>query len=353
MSSTPRFLRALAREPLDRPPIWFMRQAGRCLPEYRVLREQVKDMLALCMDPRIAAEVTLQPMRRFAFDAAIVFADIFLVTIALGQEVWFEAGEGPRLGKLPPLQAMADAVGSVAKNTSYLAETLQRVRAELEPERALIGFAGGPWTLATYMLVGYGGEEGRAKARAIALAEPQRVEALVDLLADATIPYLAMQVNAGAQALQIFESWAESLPEPHLFDRLVIQPHARIIQGLRAAGVTVPVIGFPREAAPQLLEPYAERTGVQGLSLGSSVSAELGLRLQKKVTIQGALDPALLRAGGPALDARVEELLEQWGGGPYIFNLGHGVTPDTPLANIGRVVERVTGVPSHVAAEAP
>jgi uroporphyrinogen decarboxylase len=339
----PLFLRAIGRERVERPPIWFMRQAGRCLPEYRALRANVKDMLALCADPRVAAEVTLQPMRRFAYDAAIVFADIFLVTIALGQEVWFETGEGPRLGELPALDAMRAAIGGVADELGYVGETLRRVRAELEPERALIGFAGAPWTLATYMLVGFGGEEGRAKARAIALAEPARVEALVDLLADATIPYLAMQARAGAQALQIFESWAESLPEPELFERLVIRPHARIVQGLRALGVTVPIIGFPREAALGLIERYAEETGVQVVGLGTATPAELGRRLQSTVAIQGALDPALLLTGGPALTARVDELLRQWSGGPYVFNLGHGVLPDTPVEHIAAVVEQVTG----------
>lgn len=338
----PLFLRAIGREPVERPPIWFMRQAGRCLPEYRALRAGVKDMLALCADPRVAAEVTLQPMRRFAYDAAILFADIFLVSIALGQDVWFETGEGPRLGELPTHGAMAAAVDDVPVRLAYVAETLQRVRAELEPGRALIGFAGGPWTLATYMLVGYGGQEGRAKAKGLALAEPARVQALVDLLTEATIPYLVMQARAGAQALQIFESWAESLPEPALFERLVIQPHARIVRGLREAGVEVPIIGFPREAALGLIEPYVEATGVQVVSLGTATPLELGKRLQKRVAIQGALDPALLVAGGPALSARVNELLEAWSGGPYVFNLGHGVPPDTPIEHIAAVVEQVT-----------
>jgi uroporphyrinogen decarboxylase len=337
----PLFLRAIDRERVERPPIWFMRQAGRCLPEYRTLRSGVKDVLALCADPVAAAEVTMQPMRRFAFDAAIVFADIFPLTVALGQEVWFEPGEGPRLGALPSLDAMRAAVDGVADDLSYVGETLRRVRAELEPERALIGFAGAPWTLATYMLVGFGGEEGRAKALAIALAEPQRVEALVDLLADATIPYLAMQARAGAQALQIFESWAESLPEP-LFERLVIAPHARIVQGVRALGVTVPIIGFPRGAAPDFVERYAQATGVQVVGLGTGTSAELGRRLQSSVAIQGALDPALLRAGGPAVAEQTRQLLEQWSGGPYVFNLGHGVPPDTPIEHIAAVVEQVT-----------
>jgi uroporphyrinogen decarboxylase len=220
---------------------------------------------------------------------------------------------------------------------------LRRVRAELAPDRALIGFAGAPWTLATYMLVGFGGEEGRAKARAAALAEPERVQALVDLLAEATVPYLAMQARAGAQALQIFESWAGSLPEPELFERLVIQPHRRIVRGLRELGVTAPVIGFPREAAPRLVERYAEASGVQVVGLGTSAPLDLGKRLQARTAIQGALDPELLRAGGPALTARVETLLEAWSPGPYIFNLGHGVLPDTPLAHIQAVVDQVTG----------
>ncbi|HWF78299.1 MAG TPA: uroporphyrinogen decarboxylase [Caulobacteraceae bacterium] len=339
----PLFLRAIARERVERPPVWFMRQAGRCLPEYRALRAGVKDMLALCADPRVAAEVTLQPMRRFAYDAAIVFADIFVLTLALGQEVWFETGEGPRLGELPSLEAMREATQAVPRNLAYVGETLERVRAELEPERALIGFAGGPWTLATYMLVGYGGEEGRAKAKAMALADPARVEALVDLLTEATIPYLVMQARSGAQALQIFESWAQSLPEPALFERLVIRPHARIVQGVREAGVDVPIIGFPREAALPLIEPYVQATGVQVVSLGTATPLEFGRRLQGGgVAIQGALDPELLRAGGTSLSARVQELLEAWSGGPYVFNLGHGVPPDTPIEHIAAAVNQVT-----------
>jgi uroporphyrinogen decarboxylase len=319
-----------------------MRQAGRCLPEYRELRAKVGDVLALCKNPVTAAEVTLQPMRRFAYDAAIVFADILLVALALGQEVWFETGEGPRLGDLPRPEAMAARIGSVAGQLSYVGETLERVRASLAPERALIGFAGAPWTVATYMLVGFGGVEGRAKARAIALAEPDRVQALVDILAEATIGYLAMQAHAGAQALQIFESWAETLPEPEIFERLVIQPHARIVKGLRSACVNAPVIGFPREAAPALVERYAHETAVEVVGLGTTSSAELGRRLQQTVAIQGALDPELLCAGGEALSSRVDELLRQWASGPYVFNLGHGVLPETPIAHIQSVVDQVT-----------
>jgi len=212
-------------------------------------------------------------------------------------------------------------------------------RAGLEPERALIGFAGAPWTLATYMLQGRGGDAARAAARTKAFTERAMVERLVDILADATASYLIMQARAGAQALQIFESWAELLPED-VFERLVIQPHARIVAALTAAGVTVPVIGFPRGAGA-LVERYAVESGVQAVGLDVQAPAALGQRLQKTVAIQGALDPLLLRAGGEVLDARVDQLLRQWGEGPYIFNLGHGVLPDTPIAHIEQVVNRV------------
>src|SRR5258708_7941155 len=245
MTSEPKLLRVLKGETQVRPPIWFMRQAGRCLPEYRELRQRAGDFMTLAMTPEMAAEATLQPMRRFAFDAAIVFADILLIPKALGQEVWFEPGEGPRLGPLPPPEALEARVEGSVDELAPVGETLKRVRAELAPDQALIGFAGGPWTVATYMLQGRGGE--REVARARAFAEPAQVQALVDLLADATGRYLAMQARAGAQVLKIFESWAEQLPED-VFETLVIAPHRRIISYLRAHGVTAPVIGFPRGA---------------------------------------------------------------------------------------------------------
>ena len=339
MNDAPALLRALAGETLDRPPIWFMRQAGRSLPEYRALRQTVPDFFALCFDPEKAAEVTLQPVRRFAFDAAIVFADILLIPRALGQEVWFETGEGPRLGPLPPLAQLKDGIASCGERLSTVGETLRVVRAQLEPARALIGFAGGPWTVATYMLQGRGGE--REEARARLFADPDFVEALVEILTEATADYLLMQARAGAQVLKIFESWADLLPE-NVFERVVIGPHRRIIDRLRAEGVQAPVIGFPRGAG-SLVENYAAAAGVQGVALDVQASAAMGRRLQQRVTIQGALDPLLLRAGGDALDRRVDQLVEQWGGGPYIFNLGHGVIPDTPVDHIARVVDRVRG----------
>jgi uroporphyrinogen decarboxylase len=350
MSETPRLLRALAGETLDRPPVWFMRQAGRSLPEYLELRSRAKDFISFCHNPEMAAEATLQPMRRFPMDAAIVFADILLIPGALGQEVWFEPGEGPRLGPLPDIRHMADEVEASTGRLSAIGETLSRVRAELEPERALIGFAGGPWTVATYMIEGRGSQ--REMARTFAYEHPDKLDALLKVLVDSTARYLVMQARAGAQALKIFESWAEGLAED-VFERIVIGPHKAIVEQVRGAGVTAPFIGFPRGAGA-LVENYARVVPVQAVGLDTQASADLGRRLQAGgKTIQGALDNLLLRAGGPALDARVETLLEQWSGGPYVFNLGHGVMPDTPIAHIARVVERVTGKPATAAQGAP
>ncbi len=316
-----------------------MRQAGRFLPEYRALRQKAPDFISFCLNPEMAAEATLQPMRRLPFDAAIVFADILLLPKALGQAVWFEVGEGPKLGALPPIEALRDQVFGATERLAAVGETLTRVRAALEPERALIGFAGGPWTVATYMIEG--GASDRSQARSFAHAQPEALDALLEVLVQATIDYLAMQVAAGAQALQLFESWAEGLPED-LFERIVTRPHARIVEGLRARGVTAPVIGFPRGAGV-LVEDYAQQSGVQGVGLDVQASAALGRRLQKTVAIQGALDPLLLRAGGPGLERRVQGLIEQWGNGPYVFNLGHGVLPDTPIAHVEQVLRLVTG----------
>ena len=336
----PLLLRALSGETLPRPPVWFMRQAGRYLPEYRAVRAAQPDFIAFCLNPEAAAEVTLQPMRRFPYDASIVFADILLIPMALGQKVWFEAGEGPKLGPLPPLEVLAAGVEGAAERLSAVGETLQRVRAGLEPERALIGFAGAPWTVLTYMVEG-GGSRDKAAAKTLAYTEPERVDAMLDVLAEATARYLAMQARSGAQVLKLFESWAEGLSEPE-FERLVVRPHRRIVERLRALEVTVPVIGFPRGAGA-LVETYAAAGIVDGVGLDTQAPAALGRRIQARTPIQGALDPLLLRAGGRALDARVDGLLEQWGAGPYIFNLGHGILPDTPIPHVEQVLARVTG----------
>ena len=336
-TQAPRLLRSLSGETLDRPPIWFMRQAGRFLPEYRVLRAKAPDFMAFCKAPQMAAEVTLQPLRRFPFDAAIVFADILLIPEALGQKVWFEAGEGPRLGELPSNDLLAEQIEASTGRLSYVGETLERVRGALEPGRALIGFAGGPWTVGTYMLEGRSSD--RSGPRSLAYSDPERIDGLIDVLVEATALYLAMQAAAGAQALKIFESWAEQLPEP-LFDRVVTRPHAKIVKRLRELGVTLPVIGFPRGAGA-LVDVYAEHAGVDAVALDVQASAEQGRRIQKTKPIQGALDPLLLRAGGAELERRIDEMLEAWGGGPYIFNLGHGILPDTPIEQVERAVRRV------------
>lgn len=336
--SPPRLLSVLSGQTTDRPPIWFMRQAGRFLPEYRALRAQAPDFIAFCLNPRMAAEATLQPMRRFPLDAAIVFADILLIPGSLGQKVWFEAGEGPRLGELPSNADLAANVESSTQALAMVGETLSLVRAALEPERALIGFAGGPWTVATYMIEGRSSD--RSASRTLAYADPARVDGLLEVLVEATARYLAMQEKAGAQVLKLFESWAEGLSEP-LFDRLVVRPHAAIVKRLRELGVKAPVIGFPRGAG-DLVRTYADKVNIDAVALDVQATAAMGRAIQAHKPIQGALDPLLLRAGGPELDRRVEELLIQWGSGPYIFNLGHGILPDTPIEHVARTIEKVT-----------
>jgi uroporphyrinogen decarboxylase len=340
LTAPPRLLRVLAGEQLEHPPIWLMRQAGRHLPEYRELRARAPDFIAFCLNPEMAAEATLQPMRRYPLDAAIVFADILLIPRALGQEVWFETGEGPKLGPLPALADMRAMTQSAGSKLSNVGETLSRVRSLLEPERALIGFAGAPWTVATYMIEGRSSD--RSKARSLANTDPELVDGLIDILVEATAHYLAMQAKAGAQVLKLFESWAEGLSED-LFHRVVSRPHKALVGRLRELGVTTPVIGFPRGAS-QFARDYAQIVPVQAVALDTAAPAAMGQAIQAGgVAIQGALDPLLLRAGGRALDTRVEQLLAQWASGPYIFNLGHGVLPDTPMEHVARVVQRVTG----------
>ena len=340
--STPDLIRVLNGETMARPPVWFMRQAGRYLPEYRALRAQAPDFIAFCLNPEMAADATLQPMRRFPFDAAIVFADILLIPGALGQKVWFEAGEGPRLGALPEIAAMRDRAPAAGQALKAVGETLSIVRAALEPERALIGFAGAPWTVATYMLDGEArtiGKGERAQARTYAYAEPDKVAALLEVLVEATAHYLKMQQDAGAQVLKIFESWAEGLPDD-LFHSLVLAPHQALVRRARELGVTVPIIGFPRGSAA-LAEHYAAQAGVQGVALDTACPLEVGRRVQAIRPIQGALDPLLLRAGGPMLDRRIDQLMAAWNDGPWIFNLGHGILPDVPIAHVEQALKRI------------
>ena len=333
----PAFLRALAGQTLSRPPVWFMRQAGRYLPEYRAVRATAPNFISFCLDPEKAAEVTLQPMRRFAFDASIVFADILLLPQALGQKVWFAEGEGPKLGPLPELEVLQSNIEGAAGHLSAVGDTLRRVRSALEPHRALIGFAGAPWTVATYMIEG--GSSDRQFSRTRAWSKPAETDALIDVLVEATAQYLFMQVQAGAQALQLFESWAEGLPESQ-FRRLVIGPHQRILARLKAMGSTVPVIGFPRGAGA-LARLYAEEVDVSAVALDTSTPLAFGREIQKIRTIQGALDPLALLAGGPALDDEVNRMLDAWCGGPYIFNLGHGILPPTPISHVEQVLAAI------------
>jgi uroporphyrinogen decarboxylase len=338
----PLLLKVLAGEATSRPPVWFMRQAGRYLPEYRALRATTPDFISFCLDPEKAAEATLQPMRRFGFDAAIVFADILLIPQALGQEVWFESGEGPRLGALPPIDAMHDRTTGAGEALKQVGQTLSLVRRQLEPDRALIGFAGAPWTVATYMLDGEArsiGKGERAQARTYAYAEPEKVAALLDVLVEATAHYLKMQADAGAQVLKIFESWAEGLPDD-LFESLVLKPHQNLVNRVRELGVTLPLIGFPRGSAA-LAERYAGLVDVQAVALDTACPLDVGQRVQAIRPIQGALDPLLLRAGGPMLDRRVDQLLEAWGTGPWIFNLGHGILPDVSISHVEQVLKRI------------
>lgn len=339
---TPLFLKALAGETTPRPPVWFMRQAGRYLPEYRALRATTPGFIEFCLDPEKAAEATLQPMRRFGFDAAIVFADILLIPRALGQDVWFEAGEGPRLGALPPVAAMREKTAGAGEALREVGQTLSIVRSELEPHRALIGFAGAPWTVATYMLDGEArtiGKGERAQARTYAYADPGQVDAVLAVLVEATAHYLKMQADAGAQALKIFESWAEGLPDD-LFERLVLRPHQALVKRVRELGVTVPLIGFPRGSAA-LAEHYAAECDVQAVALDTACPLAIGRRVQAIKPIQGALDPLLLRSGGPLLDRRVDQFMEAWGQGPWVFNLGHGILPDVPIAHVEQVLTRI------------
>ncbi|RZJ96670.1 MAG: uroporphyrinogen decarboxylase [Brevundimonas sp.] len=340
--SDPVFLRALRGETLERPPVWFMRQAGRYLPEYRALRAEAPDFIAFCLNPEMAAEATLQPLRRFGFDAAIIFADILLIPQALGQEVWFETGEGPRLGAMPSPGHMAELAAGAGDHLSAVGRSLSLVRESLSEDKALIGFCGAPWTVATYMLDGEHrtiGKGERAQARTYAYADPKRVDATLEVLVEASARYLKMQADAGAQALQIFESWAEGMPDD-LFERLVLEPHKALVARTRELGVTVPLIGFPRGSAA-LAERYAAEVPIDAVGLDTACPLEVGKRVQAIKPIQGALDPLLLRAGGEALDRRVDQLMEAWGQGPWVFNLGHGILPDVPISHVEQVLRRI------------
>jgi uroporphyrinogen decarboxylase len=334
------FLEVLSGRRQAVPPIWMMRQAGRYLPEYRELRAKAGNFLDLCFTPEYATEVTLQPIRRFGFDAAIIFSDILVIPHALGRSVRFEAGEGPRLDPLDTPERTATLVpqADFAKLEPVF-EALRRVRHELDANTALIGFCGAPWTVATYMVAGHGTPD-QAPARMLAYRHPEAFEKIIDVLVENSIHYLVGQLKAGADALQIFDTWAGVLP-PREFMRWSIAPTRRIVAGVRQHVADAKIIGFPRGAGA-LLPDYVDATGVDGVSIDWAAEPSLiRNRVQSRVAVQGNLDPLALIAGGAALDRAVDDVLENYGGGRLIFNLGHGILPETPIANVEQMIERV------------
>jgi uroporphyrinogen decarboxylase len=326
-------LRALAGEILPRPPWWLMRQAGRYLPEYRAVRAKAPNFVELCLTPPLAAELTLQPVRRFRMNAAILFSDILLVPHALGQRLSFREGEGP---VLDPIENRGGLEGlrpeRVVPQLEPVFETIGRVAGALGPETALIGFAGAPWTVATYMVEGRSSRDFR-RVKSWAYSDVEGFGALIGILVESTIGFLAAQVEAGAEVVQLFDTWAGVLPEP-AFARWVIEPTKTIVAGLKQRFPDLPIIGFPRGAG-LLYEHYITETGVDGIGLDPMVPAGYAReRLQPLAPVQGNLDPIQLIAGGLSLETAVRDLRRLLGEGPFVFNLGHGVLPETPPENV-------------------
>ena len=340
LSRQRRFMAPFTGNQSGAPPVWLMRQAGRYLPEYRATRAKAGGFLNLCYSPEFATEVTLQPIRRFGFDAAILFSDILVVPDALGQAVRFTEGEGPRLDPIRDAEGLRRLdCAATGKVFAKVWEAVSRIRQELPNETALIGFCGAPWTVATYMVEGEGSSD-QAEARGWAYRDPQGFSRLIDILTDTSIAYLSGQVDAGADVLQIFDSWAGSLAEPE-FDAWVIKPTAKIVAALKARHPHVPIIGFPRGAAA-LLEKYVRETGVKAVGCDTACPLKDMQRVAKSgVVVQGNLDPLLLVAGGDAMDRRVDEILSGLDGLPYIFNLGHGIVPQTPPEHVERLMKRI------------
>ncbi len=331
--------RAFNRQPNVVPPIWLMRQAGRYLPEYREIRAQAASFLDFGYTPRLAVEATLQPTRRFGFDAAILFSDILVIPDALGQRVSFESGDGPRLEPVNSLARLSDLRGEIdLDRLAPVFETIGQVRARLPENVALLGFCGAPWTVASYMVAGRGTAD-LAPARLLAYRDPDLFEALIDRLVEASIAYVRQQIDAGADAIQIFDSWAGVLPTPQ-FRRWCLEPLGRIIRGVKAWRPGVPIILFAKGVGSHLVE-LATTSGADVIGLDTAVDLMFAGSIQKLVPVQGNLDPLALLAGGPALDSAVDGILSALGAGPLIFNLGHGILPDTPIAHVERLVDRV------------
>ena len=336
--SEKKFLRALAGEVQEIPPIWLMRQAGRYLPEYRATRAEAGSFLDLCYSPDHAVEVTLQPLRRYDFDAAILFSDILVIPQALGQGLSFVQGEGPQL---PPIRSGAGLAGLSTDNLHQtlapVYETVSRLSEQIPPTTALIGFAGAPWTVATYMVEGRGSKD-FAHTRRWAYGDPQGFQELIDLVTGATILYLKRQIAAGAEVIQLFETWAGVLDETG-FKRWCIDPMVKITAALKRDYPNLPVIGFPRAAGVRALD-YVKATGVQGLGLDSGVPLAWARDyLQSEVCVQGNLDPMLLVSGGRSMRIEIQRILNHLTEGPFIFNLGHGITPETPPEHVAELVK--------------
>lgn len=333
-----KLLAALRGEKAAVPPIWLMRQAGRYLPEYRELRAQKGGFLELAYDSDAATEITLQPIRRFGFDGAILFSDILVVPHAMGQDLWFEAGEGPRLA---PRLAEADwrDFTPMPQRLDPVYETVRKVRASLPDETTFLGFAGSPWTVATYMVAGQGSKD-HAEARAMAYADPARFGALIDAIVATTTDYLSKQIEAGVDAVQLFDSWAGSL-SPAQFEKWVIAPNAAIITALKARHPDTPIIGFPKGAGGKL-PAYARETGADAIGLDETVDpAWAHAALPEGLPVQGNLDPLALVAGGEALESAVARILAAFADRPHIFNLGHGIVPHTPIAHVEKLLSLV------------
>jgi len=335
-----KLLETLAGTRFATPPIWLMRQAGRYLPEYRAVRATTRSFLEFCYTPEKATEVTLQPIERFGLDAAIIFSDILVIPDALGQKVWFEEGEGPKLEALTdPAQFGQLSRARLAEHLAPVYRAIKDTRAALPKETALLGFAGAPFTLACYMIEGSGSRE-FAKVKLWAYRHPESFALLIDLLVEAIVDHLCNQVEAGADAVQLFDSWAGVLPEEQLFS-WSLEPMVRIAHGLRARHPKIPVIAFPRAVGPAALM-YRRPDAFSALSLDTGMGAHWAAReLQPHICVQGNLDPLMLVAGGPALEREATRILDKLAPGPFVFNLGHGVVPQTPPDHVAQLVEIV------------
>jgi uroporphyrinogen decarboxylase len=333
------FLSILDGRQLKTPPIWLMRQAGRYLPEYRELRATAKNFLDFCYSPALAAEATLQPIRRFGFDAAILFSDILVIPDAFGQTVTFEAGEGPRLNPLTSAEDIERLPELSLDRLSAVFETIDRVKPQLPPQTAFIGFCGAPWTVASYMIAGRGTPD-QAPARLFAYRNPAAFQLLINKLVDASIGYLSEQIRVGVEAVQIFDSWAGILP-PSEFQRWSLEPIARIISGVHARHPEARIIAFPRGATTHLPE-FIRQTGAQAIGLDTAVDPNWAVKaIPEQVVVQGHLDPLALLAGGRAQSEAVGALLTAYRGRRHIFNLGHGILPETPIDHVAALVEQV------------